>query len=43
MLCSLSPLQARTKGRGMKILDPAPTDEGNAAAEGAGWHFNLTH
>lgn len=29
-----SPLQARTKGKGMKILDPALTDEGNAAAEG---------
>ena len=38
-----SPLQARAKGRGVKISDPALMDEGNAAAEGAGWHFNLTH
>jgi len=37
-----SPLQAWTKGRDMKILDPALTDEGNDAAEGAEWHSSLT-
>lgn len=31
------------KRKGMKILGPALMDEGNAAAEGAGWHFSLTH
>lgn len=28
---------------GAEDLDPALTDKGNSAAEGAGWHLSLTN